>query len=84
MDGISYTNKAQCIEKEVFSNEYKVSAAKCYAIIGDYYFQEKKGYKESMRYYQKARTYYEFLNDSEKADDISGKFENATVEFDKI
>ncbi len=82
-DGISYTHKAEYIEKEVFSNHYKVSAAKCYAIIGDYYFQEKKAYKKSMRYYQKAGTYYEFLNDSEKADDISEKFENATVELDK-
>ena len=84
-DGISFVNKAEQIEKDEnnnFSNDYKLSAAKCYVIIGDY-FQKEKKYKESMQYYPKAKNYYKYLNDSEKEDDVSGKIEKSTVKIDK-
>jgi len=80
--GLSYVNTAVKHEKESFSNDYKVSAAKCYVIIGDH-FQKKKAYKISKEYYVKAMTYYNFLNDNENADDISGQVEKVNIEIDK-
>ena len=81
-DGLSYANTAIRIEKDTFSDTYRLSAAKCFAILGDH-FQKKQKYKISTVYYVRAKTYYVYLDDSENVEDISGKIEKAAFELDK-
>jgi len=81
-DGLSYATTAIRNEKDIFSNEYRLSAAKCFAILGDH-FQKKQKYKISTVYYVRSKTYYVYLGDSKSVEDISEKIEKAAFELDK-
>ena len=82
-EGLSYANIAQKIEKDTFSDEYRLSAAKCYVVIGDHFYH-KKAYGDSKAYYLKALANYDHLKDSKQASAISGKIEKATIEIDNL
>ena len=81
-DGLSYANTAIRNEKDAFSNEYKISAAKCFAILGDH-FQEKQEHKISTVYYVRSKTYYVYLGDNKNVENISEKIEKAAFELDE-
>ena len=80
--GLSFVNTAAKHEKENFSKDYRVSAAKCYVILGDH-FQKRKKYKSSTDYYVRSKAYYVYLCDSKNIEDISSKIEKAAFELDK-
>ena len=81
-EALSYARVSAENEKDTFSEEYKIVAAKCYIITADH-LQGKKSYVPARVCYTKAKKYFDDLGDKENSDEVLHKIEAVNAHINK-
>ena len=81
-EALSYARKSAENEKDTFSDEYKIVAAKCYIIAADH-LQGKKSYEPARLCYTRAKGYFDDLGDKENFDEVLRKIELVNAHINK-
>jgi tetratricopeptide (TPR) repeat protein len=81
-EALSYARKSAENEKDTFSDEYKIVAAKCYIITADH-LKGKKSYVPARVCYVRAKGYFDNMGDKENSDEVLRKIELVNAHINK-